>query len=199
MLIKRPFYLQTTPVTQGQWLRVIGLNPSQFKDCGEDCPVESVSWHYVQQFIKNLNKIENTEVYRLPSEAEWEYGCRAGSDTEYFFGDDVSRLDEFAWYSENSNGKTHPVGEKEPKGFGLYDMHGNVWEWVADDWHSSYEGAPGDSAPWIDKPRGFGRVVRGGSWSNGFADSRSAARHAPPDNRNGRVGFRLSRSVAPGP
>ena len=121
--------------------------------------------------------------YRLPSEAEWEYACRAGSETEFCFGDDAKRLGEFAWYSENSESKTHPVGEKKPNAWGLYDMHGNVWEWVEDDWHDSYEGAPDDGSAWIDKPRGSDRVVRGGSWGDVARYCRSAVRsgYAPVD------------------
>ena len=99
--------------------------------------------------------------YRLPSEAEWEYACRSGSETEFFFGDDVGGLDKFAWYSENSEDKTHPVGEKKPNAWGLYDMHGNVWEWVEDDWHSSYKGAPNVGQAWVDTPRSpAARVTR---------------------------------------
>jgi formylglycine-generating enzyme required for sulfatase activity len=95
--ISQPFYLQTTEITQGQWKRVMGDNPSHFKNCGDDCPVEPVSWGHVQNFIKKLNQIEKTTEYRLPSEAEWEYACRAGSDDEFSFGDDTARLKEFGW------------------------------------------------------------------------------------------------------
>jgi formylglycine-generating enzyme required for sulfatase activity len=197
--ILKPFYLQTTPVTQGQWQRVMGNNPSYFEDCGGDCPVEQVSWKEAQQFIEKLNKGEKMKEYRLPSEAEWEYACRAGSETEFFFGDDAKRLGEFAWYSENSESKTHPVGKKKANGWGLYDMHGNVWEWVEDDWHDNYSGAPNDGSAWIDKPRGLGRVVRGGSWLYDAQVCRSARRfNAAPGARNDTVGFRLSRSVALG-
>jgi formylglycine-generating enzyme required for sulfatase activity len=179
---------------------LIGDNPSYFKDGGEDCPVEQVSWKEAQQFIKKLNQVEKTKDYRLPSEAEWEYACRAGSEAEFFFGDDVERLDEFAWYFENSGNKTHRVGEKKPNGWGLYDMHGNIWEWVEDDWHDSYEGAPDDGRAWVDKPRGSCRVIRGGSWSYDARCWRSATRDCHgPDGRNGLVGFRFSRSIPLGP
>jgi formylglycine-generating enzyme required for sulfatase activity len=198
--IKRPFYLQTTPVTRGQWQRLMGSNPSYFKDGGENCPVEQVSWEDAQQFIKKLNEIEKTKDYRLPSEAEWEYACRAGSDAEFSFGDDVERLDEFVWYSKNSGGKTHPVGNKKPNAWALYDMHGNVWEWVEDDWHSSYKGAPDDGRAWVDKPRRSYRVIRGGSWGRDAPGCRSATRYGlRPGLRNLPLGFRLSRSVALGP
>jgi formylglycine-generating enzyme required for sulfatase activity len=195
--IKRPFYLQDTPVTQRQWQQLIGKNPSNFKDGGKNCPVELVSWEEAQLFINNLNEDEITDVYRLPSEAEWEYVCRAGSDAEFSFGDDVERLDEFAWYSKNSERKTHPVGEKEPNAWGLYDMHGNVREWVEDDWHDNYRGAPDDGMAWVNKPRGSYRVIRGGGWGDGARGCRSATRSSGrPGDRYFDVGFRLSRSVA---
>ena len=198
--IERPFYLQTTPVTQGQWQRVMGNNPSNFKDCGDDCPVEQVSWKDGQAFTKKLNQAEKTKDYRLPSEAEWEYSCRAGSETEFFFGDDAERLGEFAWYSRNSEKRTHPVGEKKPNDWGLHDMHGNVWEWVEDDWHDTYKKGPDDGSAWIDKPRGIYRVVRGGGWGDDARYCRSATRRSGrPGNHVGNEGFRLSRSVAPGP
>jgi len=198
--IKRSFYLQSAPVTQGQWQRLMGNNPSHFKDCGENCPVEKVSWEDARQFIKKLNEVEKTEDYRLPSEAEWEYACQGSSDAEFSFGDEVERLYEFAWYSKNSGDKTHPVGDKEPNGWGLYDMHGNVWEWVEDDWHDSYEGAPDDGRAWIDSPRGSARVIRGGGWYNDALVCRSAFRASLwSESRYSLVGFRLSRSVALGP
>jgi len=198
--IERPFYLQSTPVTQGQWQRVMGNNPSKFKDCGDGCPVEQVSWEEAQAFIKKLNQAEKTKDYRLPSEAEWEYSCRAGSETEFPFGDDAKRLGEFAWFGDNSGGKTHPVGEKKPNALGLYDMHGNVWEWMEDDYHGSYERAPDDGKAWIDKQRRSDRVIRGGGWNTGAPYCRSAARNGNwPGNRRDYVGFRVSRSVALGP
>ena len=110
--IRQPFYLQTTPITQGQWKKVMGNNPSSFKDCGDDCPVETVCWDDVQQFIRNLNEMEGTEQYRLPTEAEWEYACRAGSNTEFSYGKYAEHLGVYAWFNKNSDGKPHPV-EKE--------------------------------------------------------------------------------------
>jgi formylglycine-generating enzyme required for sulfatase activity len=198
--IEMPFYLQTAPVTQGQWKHVMGNNPSNFKDCGDDCPVEQVSWDDAQAFIKKLNQVEKTKDYRLPGEAEWEYSCRAGSETEFSFGDDAERLGEFAWFGDNSDGKTHPVGEKAPNTWGLYDMHGNVWEWVEDDWHENYKGAPNDGSAWINESRGSFRVIRGGSWYVDARYCRSASRGLiRPGDRNDFVGFRLSRSVSLGP
>ena len=105
-------------------------------------------------------------------------------------------MDRAGWYEKNSDEQTHPVGEKEPNGFGLYDMHGNVWEWVEDDWHNNYDGAPDDGSAWIDEPRGVDRVVRGGGWGNLARRCRSASRYGDrPDFRFGGLGFRLARSV----
>jgi formylglycine-generating enzyme required for sulfatase activity len=178
----------------------MGKNPSYFKKGGESCPVEQVSWEDAQQFIRKLNQIENTKDNRLPSEAEWEYACRAGSDAEFSFGDDVERFDKFAWYSKNSGGETHPVGEKELNSWGLYDMHGNVWEWVEDDWHESYKKAPSEGIAWVDKQRGSSRVIRGGSWYIDAHLCRGARRIIRlPGDRVNDVGFRLSRSVSLGP
>jgi formylglycine-generating enzyme required for sulfatase activity len=162
--------------------------------------VEQVCWEDVQQFIKKLNQIEKIKDYRLPSEAEWEYACRAGSETEFFSGDDVKGLDEFAWYSENSEDKTHPVGEKKLNAWGLYDMHGNVWEWVEDDWHGSYEDAPNAARTWVDNPRSPDRVLRSGGWFSAARGCRSARRITfHPYLCYFIVGFRLARTVALGP
>jgi formylglycine-generating enzyme required for sulfatase activity len=140
--IKNPFYLGTYPVTQREWKAVMGDYPSYFK--GDDLPVKKVSWDDVQEFIRELNEKEGTNKYRLPSEAEWEYACRAGTTTRFSFGDSDSKLGDYAWYDDNSGGKTHPVGQKKPNPGGLYDMHGNVWECVQDTHHGDYNGAPAD-------------------------------------------------------
>lgn len=128
------YYMQTTEVTQGQWKAVMGSNPSWFSDCGDDCPVEEVSWDDVQEFITELNKL-GQGTYRLPTEAEWESAARAGSMTAFANGDITEtgsgydpNLDAMGWYSCNSDSKTHPVAQKQPNAWGLYDMHGNVWE-----------------------------------------------------------------------
>ncbi|MCU0573921.1 MAG: SUMF1/EgtB/PvdO family nonheme iron enzyme [Syntrophobacteraceae bacterium] len=141
------------------------------------------------------------ELVRLPSEAEWEYACRAGTTTRYHTGDTEEDLGRAGWYQGNSGGKLHPVGEMESNGFGLYDMHGNVWEWVEDDWNGSYAaaGRPDDGRPWIDALRGSYRVMRGGGWRGRVAAAfcRSARRSlSAPGLRSPGVGFRLSRSVA---
>ena len=187
--ISEPFYLGKYEVTQKQWHEVMGYNPSYFK--GDDLPVENVSWDDVQEFIKKLNKKENTHKYRLPSEAEWEYAARAGTTTRYSFGDDDSELREYAWYIENSGGKTHPVGSKGANPLGLYDVHGNVWEWVQDEWHDTYKGAPADGSAWEDGVS-TRRVVRGGSWIRDARRCRSAdRRNDGPGYRDHDLGFRL--------
>ena len=198
--IAQSFYLQTTEVTQGQWKKVMGYNLAGFYKCGDDCPEEAVSWEDAQRFIEKLNQLEKTKAYRLPSEAEWEYACRTGTTTEYSFGDDARKLGEYAWHSHNSKDTTHRVATREPNSWGLYDMHGNVWEWVADDWHVNYNEAPSDGRAWVDSPRGIYRVIRGGGWNYGARDCRSAARFSVrPGFLSSDVGFRLARSVALGP
>ena len=189
--INNPFYLGTYPVTQREWKAVMGDNPSKFK--GDDLPVEWISWDDVQEFIKKLNEKEGTDKYRLPSEAEWECAARAGTTTRYSFGDSESKLGGYyAWHADNSDGEMHPVGQKKPNPWGLYDVHGNVWEWVQDDWHDSYDGAPTDGSAW--KRGGALRVLRGGSWISYAMSCRSANRnHRDQGYRFSDLGFRLLR------
>jgi formylglycine-generating enzyme required for sulfatase activity len=191
--ISQPFYLQTTEVTQGQWRKVMGKNPSYFQQCGDDCPVEHVSWHDAQEFIKKLNRMEKTDKYRLPTEAEWEYACRAGSTSTWCFGDNEAKLGEYAWYRENSGSKTHPVKQKKPNAWGLYDMHGNVWGWVQDR-YGDYPAGP------VTDPTGSAsgerRVLRGGSWCHNSRYTRSANRgFNNPVNRYYFIGFRVARAL----
>lgn len=157
------FYIGAFEVTQAQWQAVMGYNPSLFKDPRR--PVENVTWLEVQGFLEALNRLEGTNKYRLPSEAEWEYAARAGSQTRFFFGDDAGQLRRYAWFGADSRTGTVPVGRRLPNPWGLYDVYGNVWEWVQDCWHDDYAGAPDDSRVW-----GGGdcsqRVVRGGGWAN---------------------------------
>jgi len=141
------FYLGKYEVTQKEWIAVMGSNPSMFKN--SDNPVELVSWNDAQEFIKRLNKKEGSNKYRLPSEAEWEYAARAGSKGKYYFGNSEASLSDYAWYDKNSNKETHTVGQKKPNAWGLYDMLGNVREWVEDCYHDDYSGAPTDGSAWV--------------------------------------------------
>ena len=186
--ITRPFYLGVTEVTQGQYQAVMGKTPSVFR-MSDDLPVERVSWFDAIEFCIKLSdketqqpryRIEDKTVtftggygYRLPTEAEWEYACRAGSTTRYPFGDDENGLGEYAWYHKNAGGKTHPVGQKRANVWGLHDMMGNVWEWCWDGYAVDYY-----KGSTVDDPHGAtkseGRVVRGGSWNGNPLASRSA-------------------------
>ena len=188
----RSFLMGRTEVTRKQWLDVMGSNPSRFAACGPECPVENVSWNEVQQFISTLNQ-RTGQKYRLPSEAEWEYAGRAGATTEWSFGNDESNLGNYAWFDRNSGRKTQAVGQKLPNAFGLYDMHGNVWEWTQDCWHDNYIGAPTDGSAWTAGCTTDYRLLRGGSWSGDPAVLRSANRgRYIPDFRSSSDGFRLA-------
>ena len=187
----KPFYLGIYPVTQRQWKEVMRSNPSNFK--GGNLPIENVFWNNVHDFIKKLNKKEGVNKYRLPSEAEWEYAVRAGTTSKFSFGDDESKLRDYAWYNVNSGGKTHDVGQKKPNPWGLYDMHGNVWEWVQDIYHDSYNGAPTDGSAW--EGRGSDRVIRGSHWNNDVLKCRSATRRGAEPNSCLLIGFRLLKDL----
>jgi formylglycine-generating enzyme required for sulfatase activity len=194
--LTRPFYLQTTEVTQAQWLTLMGDNPSGQKRCGGNCPVEQISWEDAQRFVRTLNQKEGTDSYRLPTEAEWEYACRAGAATTIPNGpintlqcelDD--NLNAIAWYCGNSQGRVHPVAGKNPNAWGLYDMLGNVQEWCQD-WFGAY---PADEVVNPTGPKkGTYRVMRGGAWFSPARDSRCASRFgSPPLYRFQHIGFRL--------
>ena len=191
--LSKDFYIQITEVTQRQWQAIMGHNPSHFKNCGNNCPVETVSWNDCQEFIRRLNQKEKANKYRLSTEAEWEYACRAGSTTPFYYGIDQSMLSNHAWYGDVSRKGTRPVGQKKPNAWGLYDMHGNVWEWCQD-WYGEYP-----TGYVIDPKRpssGSSRVLRGGGWSNNARYCRSANRGRDnPDNRNYFYGFRLARDL----
>jgi formylglycine-generating enzyme required for sulfatase activity len=192
------FAIGKYPVTQAQYEAVMGKNPSQFKNNPQN-PVEGVSWNDAQAFCQKLSQITG-KTYRLPTEAEWEYACRAGTTTRYYFGDNDNQLGNYAWGSENSNRTTHPVGQKKPNGWGLYDMSGNVWEWCEDDWHDSYAGAPDDGTAWIynDNRSQYQKCLRGGSWIDFPRYRRSADRSRYyPVVRSDISGFRVA-CVSPG-
>jgi formylglycine-generating enzyme required for sulfatase activity len=173
--ITKPFYMGIYEVTQAQWKAIMGENPATFK--GDDLPVENVSWEHCQKFVARLKeKAGQGMTCRLPTEAEWEYACRAGSRATYCFGDDDLGLGEYAWYTRNSEKKTHPVGQKKPNAWGLYDMHGNVWEWCADWYDARYYGkSPGKDPQ--GPASGDYRVLRGASWYDSPDIVRSAFRY----------------------
>ncbi len=194
-------------ITQAQWvavmganllrMEVIGSNPSHFKGDGmldvfrDALRVEQVSWNDMKEFCRRLSQMTGKQ-YRLPTEAEWEYACRAGTTGPYA-GDHNA----MAWYGSNSDARTNPVGQKKPNAFGLYDMHGNVWEMCEDVWHKSYDGTPTDGSAWLSGGDSSYRVMRGGSWNyhyNGFC--RSALRlRVEPGARLSTLGFRVAVSA----
>ena len=180
-------------VTQEQWYAVMGNNPSKNK--GRTLPVEQVSWDDIQQFIVKLNQ-RTAQKYRLPSEAEWEYAARAGTTTEWSFGDDESQLVDYAWYRQNSGIISQAVGQKLPNAFGLFDMHGSVYEWTQDCWHETYAGAPTDGSAWTTGCADNRRVLRSGSWAtlNPHLLSSAYRRMYDPSFRYS-MGFRLARDL----
>jgi formylglycine-generating enzyme required for sulfatase activity len=192
--ISQGFWMQTTEVTQAQWATIMGNNPSSFSDC-LSCPVERVSWEDIQIFILKLNARGDGHKYRLPSEAEWEYAARAGTTGDY-----AGDIDLMSWNKDNARGKPHPVGTKQPNEWGLYDMHGNVWEWV-NDWYGDY---PGGTVTDPSGPTsGSKRIFRGGGWSSppdgSFVNPNSNLRSASRSNdksssRDDNLGFRLVRN-----
>jgi formylglycine-generating enzyme required for sulfatase activity len=191
--IKEAFYLGKTEVTQKQYQAIMGDNPSHFK--GENRPVENVSWNEAQEFIKKLNEKEGTKKYRLPTEAEWEYAARAGTTTKWSFGDEESELKNYAWYRDNSDSKTHEVGQKKPNGFGLFDMHGNVWEWTCSDYGKYSE----NNHLGCSSKNNAKKSLRGGSWDFVAVYCRSAFRSDyEPVFRRDDGGFRVVSLVPPG-
>ena len=204
----KSFFMGKYPVTQAEWKVVATLAqinrkldpaPSYFK--GDNRPVESISWYDAVEFCDRLSK-ETGKLYRLPSEAEWEYACRAGTTTPFSFGErittDIVNYDDM----DNCRRKTTRVDMFPSNAFGLHDMHGNVWEWCADTWHDNYDGAPNDGSAWINKEQNDNEnnpqshVVRGGSWINNPRFCRSACRNYDgPDLRSDSVGFRVVCSV----
>jgi formylglycine-generating enzyme required for sulfatase activity len=189
--ISKPFLMGVTEVTQEQYQAVMGTNPSWFK--GATNPVDGVSWNDATQFCKKLSE-KTHQIVRLPTDAEWEYACRAGAQTAYSFGDDPSELGDYAWTYSNSGGTTHPVGQKKPNAWGLYDMHGNVWEWCADWFGEDPKGPVTDpSGP----ATGTLRVQRGGSVGNPDDDVFECAVRAgnSPESRLSDNGFRCAMTI----
>jgi len=184
------FKMSAYEVTHDQWETVMGYNPSGFSGCS-DCPIDDVSWNEVQDFIDELNGLTGKQ-YRLPTEAEWEYAARAGTTTKWYCGDDESCLDDIAWNMGNSNEQTHPVGQKEPNALGLYDMSGNVYEWVQD-WYGEdyYSVSPSTDPQGPDS--GFARAKRGGGWRYNGTYCRSFNRGgSTPSYHYNYLGFRLA-------
>jgi len=187
--ITKPFYLGKYEVTQGQWNALMESNPSLFGG-SERLPVEALLWDECQAFLKKAGG-----GLRLPTEAEWEYACRAGSTARFCFGDDEAELADYAWYEANSRGRTHEVGRRKPNAWGLYDMHGNVWEWCKD-WYDAryYAKAPSDDPP--GPSWGTHHILRGGGWFDPARFCRSANRNiTDPTDVWTSSGFRVARSL----
>jgi formylglycine-generating enzyme required for sulfatase activity len=197
--IAKPFAVGRTEVTFAQWDSCVAAGAC--RKLGDnawgrgDRPVINVGWSDAVQYVEWLARTTG-KPYRLLSEAEWEYAARAGTTTRFSFGDDDSKLDRYGWYFKNSDRKTQPVGSKTANGFGLYDMHGNVYEWVADPWHENYENAPSDGSVWGNNPVPNRHVARSGSWYFDAKALRSASRVGPPSNlQDGNVGLRVARTL----
>lgn len=198
----KAFQIGKTELTLGQFKKYINAtgNTSLINDefmkynaYGDDAPVVKVSWLDAQSFIKWLNESEGGG-YRLPSEAEWEYACRAGDDSQIYCG--ANNIDDAGWYDSNGGGHQHPVGGKQANAWGLNDMSGNVWEWVQDCWHDNYSSAPKNGSAWTNSCSGGGRVLRGGSWNSNAKSVRATIRYLiVPSYRSHYNGFRLARDV----
>ena len=198
---KAPFAMARHEVTQELYEAVMGKNPSKWK--GPRNSVEMVSWREANEFCRKATEelrkrklLDEKEVIRLPSESEWEYACRAGTSTRWSFGDDVKELGDYCWFDGNAKGNDPPVGAKKPNAWGLYDMHGYVWEWCTDDWNPTLQDLPADGRPRLGR-KTTERVLRGGSWADGADRSRSAYRHhKPEDTQSDAIGFRCVRGAA---
>ncbi len=200
--ISHGFQMQTTEVTQSQWKAMMGSLPSSFCEAGklegdllvDDKPIVCISWNEAQMFVRKLNLRKDSYKYRLPTEAEWEYAARAGTTTKYSSGESENSLDSYAWYRENSEKTIHEVATRQPNAWGLYDMHGNAWEWVQD-WYSPdyYSKSPGVDPK--GPKTGFFRLSRGGGWESTARKCRSANRYYMGANyRRASIGFRLVRT-----
>jgi formylglycine-generating enzyme required for sulfatase activity len=201
------FWMGKYPITQAQYQAIVGNNPARFK--GNNRPVEQVSWHDAIDFCDRLSQ-KLGQPYTLPSEAQWEYACRAGTTTPFYFGETITTdLANYRGTDWEYEGNTYPgfygqgprgafreqttdVGSFPPNGFGLYDMHGNLWDWCLDHWHDSYKGAPADGTAWVTDDANQLRLVRGGSWCSSPVDCRSAIRlRNGPNARSDGIGFRV--------
>jgi formylglycine-generating enzyme required for sulfatase activity len=181
------FRISKYEITQRQWEIIMKTKPGDFKSCPE-CPIEQVSWEDAQAFIKKLNKLTGN-LYRLPTEAEWEYAARGGKSFLYAGSNNLKDL---AWFGDNSINQTHFVGQKTPNAFGLYDMNGNVWEWC-NDWYGPY--SKYDQVDPLGPNNGLYRVIRGGSWNSKAKNCRVSARYNNAQiNRYYNLGFRLAQS-----
>jgi formylglycine-generating enzyme required for sulfatase activity len=191
------YWIGKTPVTQAQWQALMGANPSYFKHSGLNAPVENVSWYDVVRFTQKLTQWQQQEghlpkgyLYSLPSDTEWEYAVRAGSATRWSFGEEEWRLQDYAWFDRNSRNQTHPVAQKLPNPWGLYDVHGNVWEWTRS-WYGSYPG--GNVTDYHGPTTGSNRVYRGGSWRHTSLGAQTTYRmNWLPETRRNFIGFRLA-------
>lgn len=193
VFVEKPFHIGKYPVTQWEWEVLMGSNPSHFS--GEQHPVEMVSWRDCQEFIDRLNIFEGTNKYRFPSEVEWEFACRAGDPKDYYFKNDIDQLGRYAWFQENSDDRTHNIGEKRPNKWGLHDMLGNVWEWCEDNWHENYCRAPRNGRAWLIS-ESYYHVDRGGSWGSTPEKCISACRDWNlPGDHTPYIGFRLAYSM----
>ncbi|HVS53851.1 MAG TPA: formylglycine-generating enzyme family protein [Opitutaceae bacterium] len=192
--ITQPFYLGKFEVTQAQWTALMGDNPSEFK--GPSRPVDTVSWNDCQRFLAKLSA-KTGRKFTLPTEAQWEFACRAGSTTTWSFGERDTNAADYGWLGENSSGTTHPVGEKKPNAWGLHDMHGNVWEWCAD-FYTKHAYASKDAIDPRGPPPSEGHILRGGAWGEHPNNARSATRNCMgPDDRHNGTGFRCVMLVNP--
>ena len=190
------FYFAKYPVTQALWKAVMGGHQNRSYFRGDDRPVDQVSWKEARDFIEKLNHLTGRKTYRLPSEAEWEYAARGGIFGKGYKYAGSDRLGEVGWYSGNNHGETKSVGQKDPNELGLYDLSGNVFEWIQDHWHSNYEGRPLDGSAWEDQAEGAYRVLRGGAWGESTQYCRvSSSDGGSPSSGGGDVGFRLACSL----
>jgi hypothetical protein len=181
------FQILRYEVSQGEYEAVMGTNPSYFAACGSRCPVEKVSWSDADSYCSSIGA-------RLPSETEWEFAARAGSSSIWPCGDSDSCVGNTGWYETNSGDETHRVGTRTANAWGLYDMIGNVWEWVEDDYHNGYSGAPTDGSAWVDSPRDDKRVIRGGSYGSAASSVRASSRADEyPASVYDDIGFRCAK------